>query len=148
MKPAITAIVTATVLLLSAGSAFPLQTKKTQSSAKASRPRAPAAVGTTGAPSSVQRQLQRNPNLANQLTERLPRSFDAVSASSGFRTLGDFVAAINAANNLQIPFVTLKARMVDGRMSLGQAIRNLRPSADYRAEARRAEREAAAIIRK
>jgi hypothetical protein len=102
----------------------------------------------TQALSPLQRQLQRNPDLAARLTERLPKGFKAMPASSGFRNLGQFVAAVTASNNLEIPFVTLKKRMIDDRMSLGQAIRNLRPSADYRAEVRRAERDAAAIIGK
>jgi hypothetical protein len=100
----------------------------------------------TAALSPVQRQLARNSNLASRLTDRLPKGFDAVSASSGFRTLGQFAAAVTASNNLEIPFVTLKSRIVDRRVSLGDAIRELRPSADHRAEVRRAERDAANLI--
>ena len=69
-------------------------------------------------------------------------------AASGFRDLGQFVAAVNAADNLQIPFMTLKARILDDGMDLSQAIRDLRRSSDYRKEARRAEDEAKAMMRK
>lgn len=109
------------------------------------RPQRP--VGTTGRPSSVQQTLQRTPGLADRIGERLPAKIDVMWAAEGFRNLGQFVAAVNASNNLDIPFVTLKSRMLDRGMTLGQAIRNLRPSADYRKEARRAEGEAQAIIR-
>jgi len=146
---AVAPIVALTAALLTVtGTAFATQGEPPQSSTKKSKSKPSRAVGAKGALSPLQRQLQSNPSLADRLTERLPRSFDAVSASSGFRNLGEFVAAINAANNLQIPFVTLKSRMIDDRMSLGQAIRNLRPSANSRAEVRRAERQAAALLRK
>jgi hypothetical protein len=106
----------------------------------------PSGAARTAALSPVQRQLARNANLADRVTDRLPKGFDAVSASSGFRTLGQFAAAVAASNNLEIPFVTLKSRMVDRGVSLGEAIRELRPSADHRAEVRRAERDAASLI--
>jgi hypothetical protein len=104
------------------------------------------AVGTNGRLSSVQQTLRRNPALANRIAERLPARIDVFWASSGFRNLGQFVAAVNAADNLQIPFMTLKSRMLDDGMSLDRAIRDLRPSADYRKEVRRAERDAQAMI--
>jgi hypothetical protein len=103
-------------------------------------------VASTGTLSPVQQKLQRNTNLANRLRGRLPAHIDVISAASGFRNLGQFVAAVNVSNNLGIPFVTLKSRMVDDRMSLGRAIKDLRPSADSRKEARRAEADAATLL--
>jgi hypothetical protein len=44
--------------------------------------------------------------------------------------------------------MTLKARILDDGMNLSQAIRDLRRSSDYRKEARRAEDEAKAMMRK
>ncbi|MBI2219603.1 MAG: hypothetical protein HYU53_00145 [Acidobacteria bacterium] len=73
----------------------------------------------------------------------LPSGVTVVDAASGFKNLGQFVAAVNVSNNLGIPFADLKAKMtgltVDGQpiattgttagaetstklLSLGQAI--------------------------
>ena len=69
-------------------------------------------------------------------------------AASGFRNLGQFVAAVNMSNNLGIPFAQLKTRMVDQGMSLGQAIQDARPkTTDTTVVARRAETDAEALIR-
>jgi hypothetical protein len=76
----------------------------------------------------VQQKLQRNTNLASKLQSRLPVGTDLNTAASGFRNLGQFVAALNVSNNLGIPFTELKTRMVDQKMSLGQAIQDARPS--------------------
>jgi len=100
----------------------------------------------SGPLSPVQERLRLDPALASRLDGRLPRGFDLMSAASGFRSLEQFVATLNASNNLDIPFVTLKLRVVNRRMSLGGAITALRASVDSRREAARAEREAAAII--
>jgi hypothetical protein len=101
----------------------------------------------TGSLSPVQQSLRRNAALADRVAERLPARIDVMWAASGFRDLGQFVAAVNAAYNLQIPFMTLKSRLLDDRMSLGQAIRDLRRSSDYRKEAKRAQDEAKAMMR-
>ena len=98
--------------------------------------------------SAARRALERNPRLASRVAERLPAKIDVMWAASGFRNLGQFVAAVNAADNLEIPFVTLKSRLLERGMTLGQAIRTLRPSVDYRQEAERAEREAREMIGK
>jgi hypothetical protein len=76
----------------------------------------------------VQQKLQRNTNLASKLQSRLPAGTNLNTAASGFRNLGQFVAAVNVSNNLGIPFTELKTRMVDRGMSLGQAIQDARPS--------------------
>jgi hypothetical protein len=96
--------------------------------------------------SAVQQRLRQDANLARMLSSRLPVGFDLMSAAAGFPTLKGFVAALNASNNLDIPFATLRTRVVDRRMSLAVAIKALRPSANWRREAARAEREASALI--
>jgi hypothetical protein len=104
---------------------------------------------TTTAPGTltpVQQKLQTNSHLADKLRGRLPAGTDLVAASSGFKNLGQFVAAVNVSNNLGIPFDQLKTRMVTNGMSLGQAIHDARPTADSGAEARRAEQDATTII--
>lgn len=107
---------------------------------------------TTGTTSStvtltpVQQKLQKNTNLASKLQGRLPAGTDLMTASSGFRNLGQFVAAVNVSNNLGIPFAQLKTRMVDDGMSLGQSIQALKPTANSSVEAGRAEHDADVLI--
>ena len=67
---------------------------------------------------------------------------NVVSAASGFRNLGQFVAAVNVSRNLGIPFTQLKADMVTKHMSLGQSIQALRPSANSTVEVERAQTQA------
>ena len=124
------------------------QSKQPPAKAKASKSKPQDAIGTTATPSPVQQALRRDPDLADRVAQRLPARIDVMWAASGFKNLGQFVAAVNAADNLQIPFMTLKSRMLDDGMNLGQAIRDLRRSSDYRKEARRAEDEAKAMMRK
>ena len=80
--------------------------------------------------------------LAATLAKLLPAGTDLRAEATGFRTLGDFVAAAHVSNNLAIPFATLKARMVRGD-SLGDAIQALRPDIDAQIEARKARAMAA-----
>lgn len=82
--------------------------------------------------------LRRNPRLAESVRDLLP-GHNLDTAASGFRNAGQFIAAAHAAHNLGIPFSQLKSRMVDRDMSLGEAIKDLRPDADARGEARKAE---------
>ncbi len=124
------------------------QSPKSTKTAKAPKTKTtdPNAVPTTGTLSPVQQKLQTNTNLANKLDGRLPAGMDPVTEAAGFRNLGQFVAAVNVSNNLGIPFTQLKTSMVTDGKSLGQAIQTHRPSADFNAEARRAETDATAFI--
>ena len=94
----------------------------------------------------VQEKLQRNTNLASKLESRLPKGTDLMLAAEGFRNLGQFVAAVNVSNNLNIPFADLKASMVDDGLSLGQSIQKLRPTADATQEASRAQSQATVLL--
>lgn len=96
--------------------------------------------------SAVQMKLQQNPSLAGMVSGRLPVGADLMTVSAGFRDLGQFVAAVNASNNLGIPFPQLKRRMVNDGMTLGLAIQDVRPKSQYWSDARRAEDEAARLI--
>ena len=103
---------------------------------------------TTTTLSPVQLKLQKNTNLASKLQSRLPAGTDLTLAAAGFRNLGQFVAAVNVSNNLGIPFLELKTRMVDQGMSLGQAIQDARPTTtDTTVVVRRAETDANELIR-
>lgn len=105
-----------------------------------------APTGTSLTLTPVQQKLQRNTNLANKLEGRLPAGTNLMTAAEGFRNLGQFVAAVNVSNNLDIPFATLKSRMVDDGLSLGQAIQSVRRDVDVTTEVRRAEADANRII--
>ena len=95
----------------------------------------------------VQQKLTKNTNLAAKLTSRLPAGTDLMAASAGFRNLGQFVAAVNVSNNLGLSFTELKAKMVTGGLSLGQAIQAVRPlTASATIEAQRAEYDARGMI--
>jgi hypothetical protein len=83
-----------------------------------------------------------DPRLAGTLAKLLPAGTDLRAEASGFRTLGDFVAAAHVSNNLAIPFAALKAKIVKGD-SLGEAIQALRPDTDAQIEARKARAMAA-----
>jgi hypothetical protein len=100
---------------------------KTAKTAKASKTATTTTAGSTTTLSPVQLKLQKNPNLASKLQSRLPAGTNLTRAASGFRNLGQFVAAVNASHNHGIPFAQLKTRMVDQGMSLGQAMQDTRP---------------------
>lgn len=96
----------------------------------------------TGRPAASD-QLARNTNLAARLQGLFPAGTDLQKASAGFKNLGQFVAAAHVSHNLDIPFDTLKAKMTGtNAMSLGQAIHELKPAADAKAEEQKAQRTA------
>jgi len=70
---------------------------------------------------------------------------DAQTACSGFKNMGQCVAAAHVAKNLNIPggFDALKAKITGtGSVSLGKAIQALAPDADAKAEAKEANKQA------
>jgi hypothetical protein len=92
--------------------------------------------------------LSSNPKLASTLQTRLgpllPAGTSLTDAASGFKNLGQFIAALHVSHNLGIPFQDLKAKTTAGN-SLGKAIQELKPdtsSKDAKSEAKRAENEA------
>lgn len=103
--------------------------------------------------------LSQNTQLSSKLSGLLPAGTDLQTAASGFRNLGQFVAAVHVSHNLGIPFDQLKCTELAtadacGTMTvpskgshLGQAIETLKPtmsSADSKAAAKQAEKEASA----
>ena len=70
--------------------------------------------------SKAQQKLLDKPELSQRMRLRL--GSDPMLAASGFKNLGQFVAAVNVSNNLGIQFSMLKGLMVNRGMSLGQAI--------------------------
>ena len=86
-----------------------------------------------------------NPALSKNLQPLLP-GLDVNAEAQGFRNLGAFVSAVHASRNLDIPFVTLKSKIVADGASLGTAIQTLKPSANAKSEAARAEKQAKSDI--
>lgn len=84
--------------------------------------------------------LQDHPALAAKLDKLLPTGMSPEKAESGFKSPGQFIAALHVSKNLNIPFDELKAKvtgvtmLANGQtttttpMSLGKAIRALRPN--------------------
>jgi hypothetical protein len=106
-----------------------------------------AATGTSTVLTPVQQKLQKNTNLADKLRGRLPENTNLMDAAEGFKNLGQFVAAVNVSNNLGLEFTELKTRMVDDGLSLGQAIQDVKKTANVETEVRRAETEADSMIK-
>lgn len=87
--------------------------------------------------------LTQNTKLSSNLEKLLPSGMTAQQACDGFKNLGQCVAAIHVSNNLGISFTDLKSKMTgDGSESLGKAITDLKPSADAKAESKKANKQA------
>ncbi|MBZ5702799.1 MAG: hypothetical protein LAN84_13250 [Acidobacteriia bacterium] len=112
--------------------------------------------------------LSRNSKLDSKLTANLqskgllPKGTDLKDACSGFKNLGQCVAAIHVSHNRNISFDCLKADMTgqapaagsscpagsgSSKMSLGKAIQTLDPQANAKSEAKQASKEADAEIK-
>lgn len=77
--------------------------------------------------SPIATKISRNPQQLARITAMLPPGMTLDQAAAGFRNQGQFIAALNASKNQGIAFADLqKAMTVDG-LSLGQAVRQLRP---------------------
>ena|SRR5215469_2465756 len=115
-------------------------------------------------------QLNPNSHLALKLSSLLPKGTNLQMAASGFKNLGQFVAAVHVSNNLHIPFAQLKCTELATKAacttmngtttvtmavpskssSLGQAIHTLKPSlstSDSTTAAKQAQKEADGDIR-
>jgi hypothetical protein len=91
--------------------------------------------------------LTENTHLSTRLQTMLPAGQSVESASAGFKNTGQFVAAVHAANNLNIPFDQIKARMTGSeKLSLGKSIQQLRPDVNAKSEEKRAKRQAQAEL--
>jgi hypothetical protein len=85
------------------------------------------ATTTSTSPTRAQQLLAQNTKLRDKLLTRLPAGTNIDLAASGFKNLGQFVAAVNVSNNLGLSFDDLKARMTGpSPVSLGQAIQQVK----------------------
>jgi hypothetical protein len=92
--------------------------------------------------------LEQNSKLATNLAALFPDGTDLTEQAGGFKNLGQFVSAVHVSHNLGIPFDNLKCAELgttaasksgtvcsslvtnEEPMSLGKAIKALRPDAD------------------
>jgi hypothetical protein len=92
--------------------------------------------------------IENNSQLMSRLRPLLPSDMTLASAAQGFKTEGQFIAALHVSQNLKIPFAQLKAEMTGtDHDSLGQAIHALQPNAKAKAAVKTAEQEAKADIK-
>ena len=95
--------------------------------------------GSSHGQNSVSTRLSSNTKLSGKLQSLLPPGTDLQAAASGFKNLGQFVAAVHVSHNLGIPFDQLKAKMQGPPTeSLGKAIHQLKPEANAKAETKTA----------
>ncbi|HEV2202491.1 MAG TPA: hypothetical protein VGR73_21955 [Bryobacteraceae bacterium] len=99
-----------------------------------SQPNAPVASGKpgpagVGSTADAALRVTDNAELSTRLQPLLPAGASLAAAEAGFGNQGQFIAALHAAHNLNIPFDQLKARITGASAeSLGKAIHDLRPS--------------------
>ncbi len=87
--------------------------------------------------------LTKSPKLSSNLEKLLPSGMTAQQACSGFKNLGQCVAAIHVSHNLDIPFADLKSKMTGTTPEpLGKAIQTLKPSANAKSEAKKGHKQA------
>lgn len=121
-------------------------------------------------PRTVDEMLTDNKQLASKMSSLLPSGTNLPIAASGFKNLGQFVAAVHVSHNLGISFASLKCTELATKdacttmtgtttvtmtvpsksSSLGQAIHTLRPAwtaSESKTVAKQAQREADGDIR-
>jgi len=78
--------------------------------------------------SAIATKISGKPEQLARISAMLPSGMTLDQATAGFRNQGQFIAALNASKNQGVPFSDLqKAMTVDG-LSLGQAVKKLRPT--------------------
>ena len=113
----------------------------------------------TPGPKSPTTLLEQNKQLAKNLSTFFPAGTDLTAEASGFKNLGQFVAAVHVSHNLKIPFAQLKCTELGttkatslgitcpttvtnaSGMSLGKAIQTIKPDANSQEAAQTADQE-------
>lgn len=108
---------------------------------KAARPKAAReSVRAERLPSTTSPAVQRN------VIGLLNRGANPAMAADGFADSRELITVAHAARNTDIPFVLLKHRVLEQKMTLAAAINASRPDLDETAEANRARAEARADL--
>ena len=112
------------------------QTRTAKTEARAAKAETRAARAETKAARTETKAPKTKTNQEAQVLAKLPPGTNIQDASQGFKNRGQFVAAVNASNNHNIPFDELKARMTGipvgstvpttAPMSLGQALQSFK----------------------
>ena len=108
----------------------------------AKRPAARASASPAAAAPAVSTVAVSAPELQRTLKPLLHSGANMKVASEGFANAEQFAATAHAAKNADVPFMVLKNRVVDEHKTLEDALRELKPSVDAKAEASRARQEA------
>lgn len=107
----------------------------------------PASTSTPTGPSTqlnpIAAKIASKPQLNTRITAMLPKGMTLDQASKGFKNQGQFIAALHVSQNLGCDcFKQIKTDMTTKNMSLGQAIQDVKKTADPTVEVHRAETEA------
>jgi hypothetical protein len=87
--------------------------------------------------------IASKPQLNARITAMLPKGMTLNQASRGFKNQGQFIAALHVSQNLGCDcFRQIKTDMTRKNMSLGQAIQDVKRTANTTVEVHRAETEA------
>lgn len=89
----------------------------------------------------VRQELEQNPALSSKLEGMLPAGTSVQDAASGFKSVREFAATVHLSHQLNIPFDQLKTKVTGGQ-SLEQAVRDLKPGTDAKAEVKKARDQA------
>ena len=91
----------------------------------------------------IAQKLTVHPQLLSRVTALLPAGMTLSEAAAGFKNQGQFIAALHASKNLNIPFAQLQTEMTGkDHVKLGVAIHELKPGSDAKAQAKLAETQA------
>lgn len=101
-------------------------------------PQAPAAASTAPHEPTLPSVPASSVELQRRLKPVLNEGVNLEIAAKGFRDGEQFAAVAHASRNLGVPFMVLKQLVIEGRMSLATAIRDLKPDVNAAREANRA----------
>jgi hypothetical protein len=97
---------------------------------------------------SIARRISSSQALNSKVQALLPSGTTLTQAAKGFTSESQFLAALHASKDLNIPFAQIKAEMTGGdHDSLTRAITELKPTANATSAAKTAQSEAAADMK-
>ncbi len=97
---------------------------------------------------SIGHRISSNLQLNSKVQALLPSGMTLSQAAKGFTSESQFLAALHASKDLNIPFARIKTEMTGSdHDSLARAIQELKPTASARTAAKTAQNEAAADIK-
>jgi hypothetical protein len=88
----------------------------------------PSAPGTGRGVNDVASKISNNPEQLARIEALLPKGMTLEQASAGFKNQGQFIAALNASKNQGVDFADLQTAMTTDGLSLGQAVKQLKPA--------------------